>query len=65
MLVPQGGNNSNGEIPNTKLIKRVQYPDSESRNPLKPTYTQGDKVWWDVADTMDDNGKWHQPNNFR
>lgn len=64
-LLPQGGNNSNGEIPNTKLIKRVQYPDSESRNPLKPTYTQGDKVWWDVADTMDDNGRWHQPNNFR
>lgn len=67
-LVPQGGNNSNGEIPNTKLIKRVQYPDSESRNPLKPTLSdvnQGTRVWWDVADTMDDDGKWHQPNNFR
>ena len=43
----------------------VQYPNSESRNPLKPAYTQGDKVWWDVEDTMDDTGRWHQPNNFR
>ena len=65
LLVVQGGNGSNGEVANTKLIKRVQYPNSESRNPLKPAYTQGDKVWWDVEDTMDDTGKWHQPNNFR
>lgn len=66
MLVVQGGNGSNGEVDNDKLIKRVQYPDSESRNPLKPTqYNQGTRVWWDVADTMGEDGKWHQPDNFR
>lgn len=65
LLVPRYGNNSNGEVANTKLIKRVNYPNSESRNSLKPNYTQGDRVWWDVADTMDENGKWHTPNNFR
>ena len=67
-LVVQGGNGSNGEVPNTKLIKRVQYPNSEARNPLKPTLAevnQGTRVWWDVADTMGEDGKWHQPNNFR
>ncbi len=65
LLLPRYGNSSNGEVANTKLIKRISYPNSESRNPLKPAYTQGDRVWWDVADTMDENGKWHTPNNFR
>lgn len=65
LLLPRYGNNSNGEVENTKLIKRISYPNSESRNPLKPDYTQGTRVWWDVADTMDDSGKWHTPNNFR
>lgn len=65
LLLPRYGNNSNGEVANTKLIKRISYPNSESRNPLKPNYTQGDKVWWDVEDTMDESGKWHTPNNFR
>lgn len=65
LLLPRYGNSSNGSVENTKLIKRVSYPNSESRNTLKPNYTQGDKVWWDVADTMDDNGKWQTPNNFR
>lgn len=65
LLLPRYGNNSSGEVANTKLIKRISYPNSESRNPLKPNYTQGDKVWWDVEDTMDENGKWHTPNNFR
>lgn len=65
LLLPRYGNNSNGEVENTKLIKRISYPNSESRNPLKPNCTQGTKVWWDVEDTMDDSGKWHTPNNFR
>lgn len=64
-LLPQGGNNSGGQVDNNKLIKRISYPDSEARNTKKPNYTQGDRVWWDVADTMDDNGKWQTPNNFR
>lgn len=61
-------NRSNGEVQDGKLIKRIDYPNSEVRNPNKPSLgevNQGTKVWWDVADTMDDNGKWHQPNNFR
>lgn len=65
LLLPRYGNSSSGEVENTKLIKRVSYPNSESRNPNKPAYTQGTKVWWDVADTMDENGKWKTPNNFR
>ena len=64
-LLPQGGNNSGGQVDNNKLIKRISYPDSEARNTKKPNYTQGNRVWWDVADTMDDNGKWQTPNNFR
>lgn len=65
LLLPRYGNNSNGEVENTKLIKRVSYPNSEARNPLKPGYTQGTRVWWDVDDTMDASGKWKTPNNFR
>jgi hypothetical protein len=65
LLLPRYGNNSSGEVENTKLIKRVSYPNSESRNPNKPAYTQGTKVWWDVADTMDETGKWKTPDNFR
>lgn len=65
LLLPRYGNNSGGEVENTKLIKRISYPNSESRNPLKPAYTQGTKVWWDVEDTMNGSGQWHTPNNFR
>ena len=64
-LLPQGGNNSGGQVDNNKLIKRISYPDSEARNTKKPNYTQGDRVWWDVADTMDDNGKWKTPKNIK
>lgn len=64
-LLPKGGNNSGNQVDNNKLIKRISYPDSEARNTLKPNYTQGDRVWWDVDDTMDDNGKWQTPHNFR
>lgn len=64
-LLPKGGNNSGNQVDNNKLIKRISYPDSEARNTLKPNYTQGDRVWWDVADTMDDNGKWQTPRNIK
>lgn len=65
LLVVEGGNNSGGEVDDNKLIKRVSYPDKEEENPNRPDLTQGDKVWWDVADTMDNSGKWQRPNNFR
>lgn len=65
MLLPQDGNNSGGQVANDKLIKRISYPNSESRNPNKPAeVNQGTKVWWDVSDTME-GGKWQRPNNFR
>lgn len=65
MLLPKDGNNSGGQVANDKLIKRISYPNSESRNPNKPAeVNQGTKVWWDVSDTME-GGKWHKPNNFR
>lgn len=66
LLAPINGNNSNGEVASGKLIKRINYPNSESRNPKKPAdVNQGSRVWWDVADTMNDKGEWHTPNNFR
>ena len=66
LLAPVNGNNSNGEVTSGKLIKRINYPNSESRNPNKPgDVNQGSRVWWDVADTMSDNGQWHTPDNFR
>lgn len=66
LLAPVNGNNSNGEVASGKLIKRINYPNSESRNPNKPgNVNQGSRVWWDVADTMNDKGQWHTPNNFR
>lgn len=66
VLAPINGNNSNGEVASGKLIKRINYPNSEARNPNKPAnVNQGNRVWWDVSDTMNDSGKWHTPNNFR
>lgn len=66
LLAPVNGNNSNGEVASGKLIKRINYPNSESRNPNKPAnVSQGSRVWWDVADTMSDSGEWRTPNNFR
>lgn len=66
LLAPVNGNNSNGEVASGKLIKRINYPNSESRNPNKPgNVNQGSRVWWDVTDTMNDRGQWHTPNNFR
>ena len=66
LLAPVNGNNSNGEVASGQLIKRINYPNSESRNPNKPgNVNQGSRVWWDVTDTMNDRGQWHTPNNFR
>lgn len=59
-------NNSDGDVPEGKFIKRIKYPQSESFNPNRPkSDNQGTRVWWDVADTNDDNGNRVQPNNFR
>ena len=59
-------NNSDGDVPEGKFIKRIKYPQSESFNPNRPMGdNQGTKIWWDVADTNNDNGQRVQPNNFR
>lgn len=60
-------NNSDGDVPEGKFIKRINYPQSESRNPNRPANVdnQGTRVWWDTADTNDDSGERMKPNNFR
>lgn len=60
-------NNSDGDVPEGKFIKRINYPQSESRNPNRPANldNQGTRVWWDTADTNDDNGQRKAPNNFK
>ena len=65
---PKGGNNSGTEIANEQLISRVKYPNSEgsinSANMPKDN-SQNTRVWWDTDYTMNNNGKWIQPNNFK
>lgn len=59
-------NNSDGDVPEGKFIKRIKYPQSEAYNPHRPKGDfQGMRVWWDVTDTNDDNGQRLKPNNFR
>lgn len=65
-------NNSGGDVPMGKNIKRILYPLSENSNSyftshpeLLQVNTQGNRLWWDVADTNDDSGNRVQPNNFR
>ncbi|MDR0893103.1 MAG: SusD/RagB family nutrient-binding outer membrane lipoprotein [Mediterranea sp.] len=59
-------NNSDGDVPEGKFIKRIKYPQSETFNPNRPvSNNQGTRVWWDVSDTNDDNGLRLKPNNFR
>ncbi|MCD7930912.1 MAG: SusD/RagB family nutrient-binding outer membrane lipoprotein [Tannerellaceae bacterium] len=59
-------NNSDGDVPDRKFIKRIKYPNSEGTNPNRPAGVyQGIRLWWDVADTNDDNGERNTPNNFR
>ena len=68
ILTPEGGNNSGSEIANEQLISRVKYPNSEgsinSVNMPKDN-SQNTRVWWDTDYTMNNNGKWIQPNNFK
>ena len=71
-LRTQLSNFSGGDVPNGKLIKRLQYPNNESQNKffqehpeLKAANTQGTRLWWDVSDTNDAAGNRQQPNNFR
>ncbi|WP_300300612.1 SusD/RagB family nutrient-binding outer membrane lipoprotein [uncultured Muribaculum sp.] len=65
-------NMSGGSVPEGKMIKRIQYPNSENQNryflehsELQAANTQGTRLWWDVADTNDASGKRLKPNNFR
>ena len=71
-LANQLTNNSGGDVPMGKNIKRLLYPNSEAANKyymdhpaLQRKNTQGTRLWWDVADTNDKNGKRLTPDNFR
>lgn len=71
-LANQLTNNSGGDVPMGKNIKRILYPFSENNNTyftshpeLQQVNTQGTRLWWDVADTNDADGHRQQPNNFR
>jgi len=62
--------NGSWDVPQGKFIKRISYPGEESlineNFPfLEEEVFQGDRLWWDVADTNDDNGVRVQPDNFR
>lgn len=72
VLENQATNMSGGDVPEGKHIKRLLYPNSEnsntyftSNNELQAVNTQGQRLWWDVADTNDGEGKRMKPNNFR
>jgi len=66
-------NNQSNDVRQGKFIKRILYPVSEHESNAAniPTEFLGAKdrqdvrLWWDVADTNDDNGVRVQPNNFR
>lgn len=65
-------NTSGDPVLDKHLIKRILYPNSESANQyfinsaeLQDANKQSVRLWWDVADTNDDNGNRVQPNNFR
>lgn len=71
-LANQLSNESGGDVPIGKNIKRLLYPNSENNNryftehaELQEANTQGTRLWWDVADTNDSEGERMQPNNFR
>ena len=70
-LLNQLTNESGGDVPQGKTIKRLLYPNSEASNQyfvenadLKAKNTQGTRLWWDIADTKDSNGNRLKPNNF-
>ena len=65
-------NTSGDPVLDRHLIKRILYPNSESANQyftgnaeLQAANKQSTRLWWDVADTNDDNGLRVNPNNFR
>jgi len=71
ILETQLNNMSGGDVPKGKNIKRLLYLNSENQNKyftdhpeLQSANSQGKRLWWDIADTNDDNGKRLQPNNF-
>lgn len=55
------------DIPVGKFIKRVSYPLSEyvSNGENVPLINQGNRLWWDVADTNIREGQRADTNNFR
>lgn len=60
------------DVPATKFIKRVRYPNSELEQNIEnipAKYNTNDaqavRIWWDVEDTNDDNGNRKKANNFR
>lgn len=60
-------NNLSADVPVGKFIKRVSYPISDivnNENAPKDA-KQGDRVWWDVADTNGAPNERAIPNNFR
>lgn len=72
VLANQLSNMSGGDVPEGKNIKRLLYPNSENSNKyftsnpkLQEVNSQGKRLWWDVADTNDNNGNRITPNNFR
>jgi hypothetical protein len=59
-------NSSGGDVPEGKFIKRIAYPSEAIQNNENAKYVPtGTRVWWDVADTNDNNGNRQQPNNFK
>lgn len=63
---------SGSDVPVTKFIKRVRYPNSELEQNIENVpakYNTSDaqavRIWWDVEDTNDENGNRKTPNNFR
>ena len=65
-------NTSGDPILDHHLIKRLLYPNSESQNQyfqnnaeLQEKNRQSTRLWWDVDDTMDDEGHRKTYNNFR
>ena len=67
-LRPILNNRSNGEVPDGKFIKRLNYPFQQVDNPNKPGLAvdnEGTRLWWDVDDTNNNAGERNTPNNFR
>lgn len=65
-------NTSGDPLLDKHVIKRILYPNSEASNQfflgnaeLQSANKQSTRLWWDVADTFNDNGQRQKPNNFR